>query len=97
MLYEKLGIKDLAGLQKACADGRIAALKGFGQATAENIVLHKTLHVPVHHSRTAKLKIPITQDQADGFQNSPDYFEGKACRVHATVVDTYGLPPYESE
>src|SRR5437016_1556538 len=37
ILCEKLKICDLAGLEKACQDGRIAKMKGFGEKTQENI------------------------------------------------------------
>jgi DNA polymerase (family 10) len=44
ILHEKLGITDLPSLQKACADGRVAKLKGFGAATAENILKGIAFH-----------------------------------------------------
>lgn len=37
-LHEKLGIDSIAKLQKACADGRVAALDGFGEKTQEKIL-----------------------------------------------------------
>lgn len=37
-LYEKLGVKDLASLEKAARSGTIAGLEGFGKKTEENIV-----------------------------------------------------------
>ena len=37
-LHAQLGIEDIPGLQAACEDGRVAALKGFGQKTAEKII-----------------------------------------------------------
>ncbi len=37
-LHEKLGIDSMAKLQKACADGRVAALDGFGEKTQEKIL-----------------------------------------------------------
>lgn len=38
VLHEQLGIVDLASLSAACADGRVAALAGFGAKTQEKIV-----------------------------------------------------------
>jgi DNA polymerase (family 10) len=38
VLHDKLGVVDLAGLAAACADGRVAALDGFGAKTQEKIV-----------------------------------------------------------
>lgn len=37
-LHEELGITDIASLQLACVDGRVAALKGFGQKSQEKIL-----------------------------------------------------------
>jgi DNA polymerase (family 10) len=37
-LSEKLGIDSIAKLQQACADGRIAALEGFGEKSQEKIL-----------------------------------------------------------
>ncbi len=52
ILFEKLAIKDLAGLEKAAKAGKIAKLKGFGEATQDNILKgiafqreHKQLHL----------------------------------------------------
>jgi DNA polymerase (family X) len=38
VLHEKLAISDLAALQAACEDGRIAALPGFGPKSAANFL-----------------------------------------------------------
>lgn len=38
LLRDKLGIDDLAKLEAACADGRIVALKGFGEKSVKNIL-----------------------------------------------------------
>lgn len=37
-LYEKLGIVSVEDLQRACLDGRVAALPGFGEKSAANIL-----------------------------------------------------------
>lgn len=37
-LYEKLGIDDLAKLEQACLDGRVAALAGFGEKSQQKIL-----------------------------------------------------------
>ncbi len=36
-VYEKLGVSSIETLEKACRDGRVAALPGFGEKTAKNI------------------------------------------------------------
>lgn len=38
VLYDELGISTLGGLKRACADGSVAGLKGFGAKTAEKIL-----------------------------------------------------------
>lgn len=38
ILYDKLKIKDVPGLEKACREGKIATLEGFGEKTQENIL-----------------------------------------------------------
>lgn len=38
LLYEKLGIHSLTKLERACRDGSVAALPGFGEKTADNIL-----------------------------------------------------------
>lgn len=38
VLYDQLGIHSLTKLERACKDGSIAALAGFGEKTAENIL-----------------------------------------------------------
>jgi hypothetical protein len=53
------------------------------------------VRVPVGHSRTAKLIFHGTQSNVEQFQGSPSYTgSGEACRVHSTIVDTFGQPPY---
>ncbi len=38
LLYDKLKIKDIPGLKKACKDGKVAKLEGFGEKLQENIL-----------------------------------------------------------
>lgn len=38
VLYEKLGIRSIAGLKKACLQGKLAKLTGFGKKTEQNIL-----------------------------------------------------------
>lgn len=38
VLYERLGVASVAGLEKACHDGSVAALPGFGEKTAANLL-----------------------------------------------------------
>jgi DNA polymerase (family 10) len=38
MLWEKLNVTTIAELEKACKDGRVAALAGFGKKTSDNLL-----------------------------------------------------------
>lgn len=38
IMYEKLGIETIAELEAACKSGKVAALDGFGEKTAQNIL-----------------------------------------------------------
>ena len=38
ILYDKLKIKDIPSLEKACREGKIAKLEGFGEKSQENIL-----------------------------------------------------------
>ena len=38
VLWDELGIVSLTALEQGCRDGRIAALRGFGKKTADNIL-----------------------------------------------------------
>jgi DNA polymerase (family 10) len=38
ILFDKLSIKDIPGLEKACREGKVAKLEGFGEKTQENIL-----------------------------------------------------------
>ncbi|MBK1832757.1 DNA polymerase/3'-5' exonuclease PolX [Roseibacillus ishigakijimensis] len=44
VLYEELGIATLGALKRACADGSVAELKGFGKKTAEKILAAIATH-----------------------------------------------------
>ncbi len=44
VLYDKLGIKSIAQLEKACQENRLLKLEGFGEKTEENI-LHNIQHL----------------------------------------------------
>src|SRR3990167_3081818 len=38
ILYEKLHIRSIAALKKACREGKVAKLKGFGKKTEQNLL-----------------------------------------------------------
>lgn len=67
----------------------------FDQVASENVTDEKTVRIPVGKRRTAKFRIPATQTQVDEHQNSPDYFNGDACKVSVKIMDSFGKPPFE--
>jgi DNA polymerase (family X) len=50
MIYDKLGVATVEDLKKACLDGKLAELRGFGPKTAENI-LKSIGHHEVYHEQ----------------------------------------------
>ena len=51
ILYKKLKIKSVAALKKACVQGKLAKLKGFGAKTEQNIldaILHRETYQKRH-------------------------------------------------
>lgn len=68
----------------------------FDQVGSEDLVIVRHARLKTHGSKTVKMTIPVTTDQVDEFQGSPDYFNGKACRVKTTIVDTFGRPPFDA-
>ena len=52
-LYDKLGVTSLETLEKACQDGRVAALPGFGEKTAANIL--KSMEQRAKHAGSFRL------------------------------------------
>lgn len=51
ILWDKLGIKSIEALEKACRTGRLLKLKGFGQITQDKIlqgISHLKQHAPFH-------------------------------------------------
>jgi hypothetical protein len=67
----------------------------FDQVSSNDIKLTRTVRLKVHAHRTVKMRTPASQSQVTEFQSSPDYFASKACRVHTTIVDSFGRPPFE--
>lgn len=53
VLYDKLGVDSLQSLEKACKDGSVAALAGFGEKTAANIL--KSLAQRTQHAGEFRL------------------------------------------
>jgi len=79
ILNEKLGIVDLPSLQKACADGRVAALKGFGKATAENILKGIVFHAEHAQEFLLDDAQAVAQIILDALQKHPDVRQISVC------------------
>jgi len=72
ILHEKLGVTDLPSLQKACAENKVAKLKGFGQATQDNILKG----IAFHAEHAKEFLIDEAQETAEfiikALKNLPD-------------------------
>jgi DNA polymerase (family 10) len=65
VLYDELKIQSVEELEKACQDGRVAALKGFGEKTAVNIcegINRRRSYASKHHLDDALLAAEAVLD-----------------------------------
>ncbi|HXT11318.1 MAG TPA: DNA polymerase/3'-5' exonuclease PolX [Candidatus Angelobacter sp.] len=72
LLYDELKIASVEELEKACQDGRVAALKGFGEKTAVNIcegINRKRSYASKHLLGDALL---VADDVLDDLRSHPD-------------------------
>jgi DNA polymerase (family 10) len=56
-LHDALGVESIAALKKACEDGEVAAIKGFGPKSAEKIlsgIANRAAYAKRHHWWTAR-------------------------------------------
>jgi hypothetical protein len=74
---------------------KVRVVAVFDQATSPTIIVRRVARIKAHASRSVKIRVPITQSQVEEYQGSPDYMGGDACRVHASIVSSFGTPPYE--
>lgn len=90
-LHEELGVETVAGLEKACREGRVAALKGFGAKSAEKIlsgIEHRAAYARRHLWWDASaLAAPVLE----GLRALPDVaaaeIAGSLRRLRETVGD----------
>ena len=73
-LHDELGIESVDQLEAACKDGRVAALRGFGEKTAQNI------HEGIHRRRTYASRHLLS----DALQAAEPLLE--ALRSHPDVI-----------
>ncbi len=71
-LHDALGIASLSALERACRDGRVAALPGFGEKTAANILValeHQKKNAGVFLLGDAT---PVAQELLDDLRSHPE-------------------------
>lgn len=61
LLHEKLGIQSVEELKKAAEEGKIAKLKGFGQATQDNILKS----IGFHASHASEYLVDVAEESAN--------------------------------
>jgi DNA polymerase (family 10) len=81
-IYDAYGIASISALKRACKDGRIGALPGFGEKTAENI-----LAAIEHRKRNSGVFLlgdvePIARRLLDDLRSHPEV-------LHAEVAGSY--------
>ncbi len=90
-IFDELKISSLSALARACKDGRVAALPGFGEKTAANILASIE-----HRKRNAGVFLlgdaaPIAQRLLDDFRSHPEVLLAEAAgscrRAKETVHD----------
>jgi len=71
-LYHKLGIESLDALRRACEEGKVAELSGFGKKTQDNI-LSSINHLEVYRQRHLWSKAePIVNRVLEGLRGLPE-------------------------
>lgn len=62
----------------------------WDQTSTSNVTSTKIVHMPVGSHHTTKFRVPATLDQIDELQSSPDYDTDGGCKVHVSILDSYG-------
>ncbi len=91
VLYEKLKIKNIADLEKACRTGKIAKLKGFASKTQINILNSiakvQTFGRRFHWFRAMKIAQPVLKELSSLKETKKVELAGSARRHLETVGD----------
>jgi len=88
-LYDELGIASIEQLEKACQDGKIAKLKGFGEKSQVNIVegiARRRAYASRHHISEA---LPRAEALLEALRAHPDVIRcsaGGSLRRHREVI-----------
>lgn len=94
VLHDQLGISSVEELEKACQDGRVAKLKGFGEKTAVNIcegINRKRSYASKHLLSDALL---IAEAVLDDLRSHPDVIrcsEGGSLRRRREIIGDIDL------
>lgn len=89
-VWQKLGITSVADLEAGCKDGRVAALKGFGEKTATNIL--KAIEDRKKHAGRFRLGDIAADAEAmlDELRSLPDVNRVAACGSYRRRRETCG-------
>lgn len=89
-VWQKLGMVSIADLEAGCKDGRVAALRGFGEKTAANIL--KAIEDTKKHSgrfRVGEIAADA-EEMLDDLRGHPDVTRVAACGSYRRRRETCG-------
>jgi DNA polymerase (family 10) len=78
-IYDELGIDDLEKLKQACEEGRVAALKGFGEKTQKKILEGVEFLGKVGQRIRLDQAEALAQDLIDGLRQCPGIIRMEVC------------------
>ena len=88
-VHDELGVNTIEDLEAACKDGRVAALKGFGEKTASNIcegIARRRAYASKHLLYDA---LPLAESLLDALRSHPDVIRCSAAgslRRHREIL-----------
>ncbi len=89
-LYQELNIESLEDLTKACENGHVAQLKGFGEKTQVNI-LHGIQHLKTYNSRHLRIELfPIVTSFLDQLKGLPNLLDISIAGSYRRGLETVG-------
>ena len=89
-LHSQLGVQTITDLKTVCQNGRLAALKGFGQRTAENLLSG------IHHYKSYNARhlwwtvAPIVKEILQGLRKIPEVQNAEAAGSFRRKKETVG-------
>ncbi len=91
ILYKKLGIKNIADLEKAAKSGEIRGISGFGEKTEQNILKHIDFFRKSYGRFTLGKALPLAKKIVERLKNLKEVkeaeFMGSIRRMQETVGD----------